>query len=114
MEINLKDISEEEFEKFLFTIKENTTFETGEYGLLLFNKKVREILKNFDQYFSKDLKTKLVSSQIPPMVQYLKYKMPNGIEILILHNEDFDLKIDLDEDTGFPKKSTLLKQKIDE
>ena len=112
MEINIWNKTYDDIEKFLLEIhlkdrKTNYTFNTGEFGMLLFNKAIMEKLKDYSVInqkftpFNTDKKPEKGS-------QFITYTLPNGIELTIQHDPNLDKKEDINEITGFPNKSSTL------
>ena len=112
MEINIWNKKLKDIEDFLLEIhlkdrKTNYTFNTGEFGMLLFNKAIVEKLKDYSVInqkftpFNTDKKPEKGS-------QFVIYSLPNGIEIKIQHDPNLDKKEDINEITGFPNKSLTL------
>ena len=112
MEINIWNKKLKDIEDFLLEIhlkdrKTNYTFNTGELGMLLFNKAIVEKLKDYSVInqkftpFNTDKKPEKGS-------QFVIYSLPNGIEIKIQHDPNLDKKEDINEVTGFPNKSSTL------
>ena len=112
MEINIWNKKLKDIEDFLLEIhlkdrKTNYTFNTGEFGMLLFNKAIVEKLKDYSVInqkftpFNTDKKPEKGS-------QFVIYSLPNGIEIKIQHDPNLDKKEDINEVTGFPNKSSTL------
>ena len=102
----------DEIEKFLLEIffkerKNKYVFNTGEFGMLLFNKAIVEKLKDYSVInqkftpFNTDKKPEKGS-------QFVIYSLPNGIEIKIQHDPNLDKKEDINPDSGFPNKSSVL------
>lgn len=112
MEINIWDKKLKDIEDFLLEVhfkyrKTNYTFNTGEFGMLLFNKAIMEKLKDYsviNQKFTPfDANKKLEKGS-----QFVIYKFPNGMEIKVQHDPNLDKKEDINEITGFPNKSSTL------
>ena len=112
MEINIWDKDWKNIEDFLLEIhfkyrKTNYTFNTGEFGMLLFNKAIMEKFKDYSvinqKFTSFDTNKKLEKGS-----QFVIYSLPNGIEIKIQHDPNLDKKEDINEITGFPNKSSTL------
>ena len=112
MEINIWNKKLKDIENFLLEVhfkyrKTNYTFNTGEFGMILFNKAIMEKLKDYSVInqkftpFNTDKKTEKGS-------QFVIYKFPNGMEIKIQHDPILDKKEDVNEITGFPNKSSTL------
>lgn len=110
MEINMWNKNLVDIENFLLELHlkyKNTkyTFNTGEFGMLLFNKFVLEKLKNYT----------VVNQKITPFdtkpekgSQFVIYKLPNGVEVRIQHDPILDKIEDINEYTRFPNKSSTL------
>ena len=112
MKINIWDKKLKDIEDFLLEVhfkyrKTNYTFNTGEFGMLLFNKAIVEKLKDYsviNQKFTPfDTNKKLEKGS-----HFVIYSLPNGIEIKIQHDPNLDKKEDVNEFTGFPNKSSTL------
>ena len=114
MEINIWNKNWKDIENFLLEIHlkyRNTkyTFNTGEFGMLLFNRAIMEKLKDYSIVNQKFvvLNTEL-NTELDKGSQFVIYKIPNGIEIKIQHDPNLDKKEDINEITGFPNKSSTL------
>ena len=112
MEINIYDKKLKDIEDFLLEVhfkyrKTNYTFNTGEFGMLLFNKLILKQLENYSvvnqKFTSFDADKKPEEGS-----QFVIYKLHNGIEIKIQHDPNLDKKEDINEITGFPNKSSTL------
>ena len=112
MEINIWNKTYDDIEKFLLEIhlkdrKTNYIFNTGEFGMILFNKAIMEKLKDYSvinqKFISFDANKKLEESS-----HFVTYRLPNGIEIKIQHDPILDKKEDINPDSGFPNKSSTL------
>ena len=112
MEINIWDKKLKDIENFLLEVhfkyrKTNYTFNTGEFGMVLFNKAIMEKLKDYSvinqEFTSFDANKKLEKGS-----QFVTYTLPNGIELTIQHDPMLDKKEDINEITGFPNKSSTL------
>ena len=110
MEINIWNKDWTDIENFLLEVhfkyrKTKYTFNTGEFGMLLFNKAILEKLKDYsvvNQRFKPfDIKPEEGS-------QFVIYKLPNGVEIKIQHDPILDKREDINEITGYPNKSSTL------
>ena len=90
------------------TKKTKITFNTGEYGMVLFNILVNNELDK--KGFIRNITTNIVpvKEEIKVKEQYIIYKLHNGVEIRILHKPELDKKENINEETGFPKKSSRL------
>lgn len=112
MEINIWNKKLKDIEDFLLEIhlkdrKTNYTFNTGEFGMLLFNKAIVEKLKDYSVINQKF--TPFNTDKKPEKgFQFVIYSLPNGIEIKIQHDPNLDKKEDINEVTGFPNKSSTL------
>ena len=112
MEINLVNKEYKDIENFLLEIhlknrKTNYTFNTGEFGMLLFNKAIMEKFKDYSVINQKF--TSFDADKKPEKgSQFVVYRLPNGIEIKIQHDPNLDKKEDINEITGFPNKSSTL------
>ena len=110
MEINIWNKNWTDIENFLLEVhlkyrKTNYTFNTGEFGMLLFNKAIMEKLKDYSIVNQKFV---ALNTELDKGSQFVIYKMPNGIEIKIQHDPNLDKKEDINEITGFPNKSSIL------
>ena len=112
MEINIWDKKLKDIEDFLLEVhfkyrKTNYTFNTGEFGMLLFNRAIMEKLKDYSvinqNFISFDDNKKLEKDS-----QFVIYRLPNGIEIKIQHDPTLDKIEDINEITGYPNKSSTL------
>ena len=112
MEINIWNKKLKDIEDFLLEIhlkhrKTKYTFNTGEFGMLLFNKAIMEKFEDYSvinqKFTSFDANKKLEKG-----LQFVIYKLHNGIEIKIQHDPNLDKKEDINEITGFPNKSSTL------
>lgn len=110
--LNLKEVTIKDVENFLLDIVylqdcKTITFEIGEYGMFMFHR----LVTNFIEQTGFSIRTNTTSDVEKDVEgQYVKYRMSNGRELLLLHN----LKLDstkntkIDSDTGFPVKSNIL------
>ena len=110
METNIENKNWTDIENFLLEVhfkyrKINYTFNTGEFGMLLFNKAIMEKLKDYSIVNQKFV---ALNTELDKGSQFVIYKMPNGIEIKIQHDPNLDKKEDINEITGFPNKSSTL------
>ena len=110
METNIQNKNWTDIENFLLEVhfkyrKINYTFNTGEFGMLLFNK---AIMEKFKDYSIVNQKFVALNTELDKGSQFVIYKMPNGIEIKIQHDPNLDKKEDINEITGFPNKSSTL------
>ena len=110
METNIQNKNWTDIENFLLEVhfkyrKINYTFNTGEFGMLLFNK---AIMEKFKDYSIVNQKFVALNTELDKGSQFVIYKMPNGIEIKIQHDPNLDKKEDINEITGFPNKSSIL------
>ena len=110
MEINIWNKNWTDIENFLLEVhfkyrKTNYTFNTGEFGMLLFNK---AIMEKFKDYSIVNQKFVALNTELDKGSQFVIYKLPNGIEIKIQHDPNLDKKEDINEITGFPNKSSIL------
>ena len=110
METNIQNKNWTDIENFLLEVhfkyrKINYTFNTGEFGMLLFNKAIMEKLKDYSIVNQKFV---ALNTELDKGSQFVIYKMPNGIEIKIQHDPNLDKKEDINEITGFPNKSSIL------
>ena len=110
METNIENKNWTDIENFLLEVhlkyrKTNYTFNTGEFGMLLFNKAIMEKLKDYSIVNQKFV---ALNTELDKGSQFVIYKMLNGIEIKIQHDPNLDKKEDINEITGFPNKSSIL------
>ena len=110
MEINIWNKNWTDIENFLLEVhfkykKTNYTFNTGEFGMLLFNKAIMEKLKDYSIVNQKFV---ALNTELNKDSQFVIYKIPNGVEIKIQHDPNLDKKEDINEITGFPNKSSTL------
>lgn len=110
MEINVWNKNWTDIENFLLEVhfkykKTNYTFNTGEFGMLLFNKAIMEKLKDYSIVNQKFV---ALNTELNKGSQFVIYKIPNGVEIKIQHDPNLDKKEDINEITGFPNKSSTL------
>lgn len=110
MEINIWNKDWTDIENFLLEIHfkyRNTkyTFNTGEFGMLLFN---RAIMEKFKDYSIVNQKFVALNTELDKGSHFVIYSLPNGIEIKIQHDPNLDKKEDINEITGFPNKSSTL------
>ena len=112
MEINMWNKKLKDIEDFLLEIhlkhqKTKYTFNTGEFGMVLFNKLILEQLENYtitnQKFTSFDANKKPKKGS-----QFVIYILPNGVEIKIQHDPILDKVEDINEITGFPNKSSTL------
>ena len=110
MEINIWNKKLKDIEDFLLEIhlkhrKTKYTFNTGEFGMILFNKAIIEKIKNYTV-----VNQKITSFDTKPEKgsQFVIYKLPNGVEVRIQHDPILDKIEDINEYTGFPNKSSTL------
>ena len=112
MEINIWDKKLKDIENFLLEVhlkyrKTNYTFNTGEFGMILFNKAIVEKLKDYSVIIQKF--TPFKTEKNPEKgSHFVTYRLPNGVEIKIQHDPNLDKKEDINEITGFPNKSSTL------
>lgn len=112
MEINIWNKNLEDVKNFLLEIhlkrrKTKYTFNTGEFGMLMFNRLILEQLENYsvvNQKFTQfDSNTESKKGS-----QFVIYRLPNGVEVKIQHDPILDKIEDINEYTGFPNKSSTL------
>ena len=103
-----------EIENFLLEIHLNKrqdkyTFNTGEFGMLLFSKAINLKLENMNilpvniSFTDINKQEELVKGS-----QFVTYKLPSGIEIKIQHDPILDKNEDVNLESGFPNKSSIL------
>ena len=112
MEMNIWNKKLKDIEDFLLEIhlkhrKTKYIFNTGEFGMLLFNRLILEKMNDFDivnqKFISIDANKKPEKGS-----QFVTYTLPNGVEIKIQHDPTLDKIEDINEITGFPNKSSTL------
>ena len=113
MEINLWNKNYTDIENFLLDIhfkyrKTKYTFNTGEFGMLLFNKAIAEKLNETFHIVNQKFTMYKDAKELTKSSQFVVYKMPNGIELKIQHDPILDKREDVNEFTGFPNKSSTL------
>lgn len=110
--INLAIIDANSLESFLYqyiekiSISKDRTivFETGNYGMLLFNRIIHNHIEKqgwtiTDQSFKVDTHE----------IQFVKYHMSNGMQIIINYKPELDIKDGIiDVNTGYPIQSETL------
>ena len=105
-QLNINNKTIDDINNFLLLIgnKSNYTFETGEYGMLFFNHLVTDKLKISNSCIN------IRETDINEITQqYIIYTWYNGNTIKLIHNPLYDLKENINEDTGFPERSTIIK-----
>lgn len=112
MEINIWNKDWTDIENFLLEVhfkykRTNYTFNTGEFGMLLFNRAIMEKLKDYSvinqKFTSFDANKKLEKDS-----HFVIFSFPNGVGIKIQLNPNLNKKEDINEITGFPNKSSIL------
>ena len=87
---------------------------TGEYGLLLFHRAMEDWISNhgnvtlLDSYFVNKTKSDYNKNALQVGYQYLKYLMPNGAILELVHNpiqDDRTINSEIDPITGYPIES---------
>ena len=112
MEINIWNKKLKDIEDFLLEIhlkhrKTKYTFNTGEFGMILFNKAIMEKLKDYSVINQKF--TSFDANKKPEKgSQFVTYSLPSGVGIKIQHDPTLDKIEDINEITGFPNKSSTL------
>ena len=108
--LNLKGATVRDIENFfLEALSEdiNTiTCKTGEIGLLLFHRLVEDWMSKIG--VKKEFK---ISTNVGVEEgQYTKYSLANGKNILLLHDPELDLREEqeIDDETGFPVKASII------
>jgi hypothetical protein len=103
---SIKDIEDFILDSSFKQNKKELLFETGEYGMLLFHRKITYEVENqgFIIYSEVDEKLEI------PQNKYVKYLCISGITIIILYNKELDnrLNAEIDDETGYPVKSSTL------
>ena len=112
MEINIWNKNWTDIENFLLEVhfkyrKINYTFNTGEFGMLLFNKAIMEKFKDYS-VINQKFTLFDANKELEKGSQFVIYSLPNGVEIKIQHDPNLDKKEDINEITGFPNKSSTL------
>ena len=108
--LNLKGATVRDIENFfLEALSEdiNTiTCKTGEIGLLLFHRLVEDWMSKIGVKKELEINTNVGVNQ----GQYIEYLLANGKNILLLHAPELDLREgqEIDDETGFPIKASIL------
>ena len=108
--LNLKGATVRDIENFfLEALSEdiNTiTCKTGEIGLLLFHRLVEDWMSKIGVKKELEINTNVGVDQ----GQYIEYLLANGKNILLLHAPELDLREgqEIDDETGFPIKASIL------
>ena len=108
--LNLKGATLRDIENFfLEALSEdiNTiTCKTGEIGLLLFHRLVEDWMSKIGVKKELKINTNVGVDQ----GQYIEYLLANGKNILLLHAPELDLREgqEIDDETGFPIKASIL------
>ena len=108
--LNLKGATVRDIENFfLQALSEdiNTiTCKTGEIGLLLFHRLVEDWMSKIGVKKELEINTNVGVDQ----GQYIEYLLANGKNILLLHAPELDLREgqEIDDETGFPIKASIL------
>ena len=108
--LNLKGATVRDIENFfLEALSEdiNTiTCKTGEIGLLLFHRLVEDWMSEIGVKKELKINTNVGVEQ----GQYIEYLLANGKNILLLHAPELDLREgqEIDDETGFPIKASIL------
>ena len=108
--LNLKGATVRDIENFfLEALSEdiNTiTCKTGEIGLLLFHRLVEDWMSKIGVKKELKINTNVGVDQ----GQYIEYLLANGKNILLLHAPELDLREgqEIDDETGFPIKASIL------
>ena len=101
-------------ENFLLEIHLNKrqgkyTFTTGEYGMLLFNRAVHLELENKNILpVNMSFKDTNKQEELIKGSQFVIYRFPNGVEIKVQHDPILDKIEDINSESGFPNKSSIL------
>lgn len=108
--LNLKGATVRDIENFfLETLSEdiNTiTCKTGEIGLLLFHRLVEDWMSKIGVKKELEINTNVGVDQ----GQYIEYLLANGKNLLLLHDPELDLREgqEIDDETGFPVKASII------
>ena len=108
--LNLKGATVRDIENFfLEALSEdiNTiTCKTGEIGLLLFHRLVEDWMSKIGVKKELEINTNVGVEE----GQYVEYLLANGKNILLLHDPELDLREgqEIDDETGFPIKASIL------
>lgn len=87
---------------------------TGEYGLLLFHRAMQDWISNhgnitiLDSYFTKKTNSEYNTNALQVGYQFVKYLMPNGAILELVHNpvqDDRSINSEIDPVTGYPIES---------
>ena len=103
-----------EIENFLLEIHLNKrqdkyTFTTGEFGMFLFARAINLKLENASMMpVNMSFKDTNEQEELIKGSQFVIYKFPNGMEIKIQHDPILDKKEDINSESGFPNKSSIL------
>ena len=113
MKINIWDKKLKDIENFLLEVhfkyrKTNYTFNTGEFGMLLFSKSITNKIKESCNVVNQKFTAYNPNEKLTKGSQFVVYKLGNGIEIKIQHDPILDKIEDINEFTGFPNKSSTL------
>lgn len=103
-----------EIENFLLEIHLNKRqdkyiFSTGEFGMLLFAKAINLKLENMS-ILPVNISFKDINEQeeLIKGSQFVIYEFPNGMEIKVQHDPVLDEIVDINPESGFPNKSSVL------
>ena len=108
--LNLKGATIRDIENFfLGALSKDTntiTCKTGEIGLLLFHRLVEDWMSKIGVKKELKINTNVGVEQ----GQYIEYLLANGKNILLLHAPELDLREgqEIDDETGFPIKASIL------
>lgn len=112
MEINIWNKDWTDIENFLLEVhfkyrKTKYTFNTGEFGMLLFNRAIMEKFKDYSvinqKFTSFDANKKLEKGS-----HFVIYSLPNGIEIKVQHDPVLDRIEDINSEPGSPNIASIL------
>ena len=103
-----------EIENFLLKIHLNKkqdkyTFTTGQFGMLLFARAINLKLENMN-ILPVNMSFKNINKQeeLIKGSQFVIYKFPNGMDIKVQHDPILDKNEDINSESGFPNKSSIL------
>lgn len=99
-----------QFEKDIKSSKNKTlVLETGEFGMLLFNRTIRDIAESKDFVCHSTFRNPFKDdSEELSKGQYIVYTIPNGSKIRVEHKPELDKKENICEISGYPIKSQVL------
>ena len=103
-EVDLSLLTTEEFSDFINSLPKDSVLETGEYGLLLIARFMKELIDFEIVNHTIENQTKSNTTA----KQFIKFSNKNNKIITFQHNENFDEKINVNKRTGLPEKTTKL------